>query len=947
LKPLLQSCGYQPSLLRLDYRFGTRDSVKTVPLAAFAHEPTDVRSACLAIIKSNGDPEIALREHRDLGAPVMFVCYEDSLQWWKQEPETPTRIHSINASALPRFFQEHQKDFAPHNIYRAKTRGRFSPEYQLSFVDSGLMPLVEGEMGKALHDLVEQVADDVIGRLHQDLMGGTNQKLLQVIFWLLAAKILHDKNVPGFTSLDLLNIERTFSVISTYYGTFQTFPFIGGAEKAALAEAAQTFVRFNYLGHLTIEALAYVYESTFVSAKTRSLLGIHSTPSYLVDYIIWGLAPWIAEIPQDKRYVFEPACGPATFLVAVMRLLKELFEEPTASQSSHDYVKQRLSGIDIDPFAIEIARLSLTLADNPHPDGWSVRSADMFIGGLIESLAKRSTILLANPPFGNFSDKERQEYARQGTDLQYMNKTAEILSRTLIHMQPGSVFGVVVPQSFLDSKNTISLRRFMTSEFELAEICLLPDRIFTFSGAESAIVLGRKHPRTHMASGKVRYRWVREPDVDRFKASYISTTDRLIPQQHFTLDPKANMRVPDLEDVWVWCRSLHQLRNIAQIGRGIEFKHKNLPAGIHTVSQKPFHGAVLGFDKISRTLQIHGQPPEIWINVDSMVIRRPGMGTTTGVPQILLNAARVRRNPWRLKAIIDRTGHAVTKRFLTIRPLSASYPLEFLWALCNSPFTNAYIYTHTSKRDILESDIRALPIPQITDTAIQRVVETVHAYFQAVESLSRESLFFSFDANTAYKLLKQIDAEILRLYSLPAHMERQVLDLFSSHERPGVPFDFKQYFPKNFALDIPLHAYLSENDQQRQETIVPFEGRQITTSIVETSFSNIKNIKPMSLEVKQRLQGHEQLVHTICTFAIQEAEARGLALDSINIRPTWSHEDDENTGIVIDVEIKAMADERLVYWNAVCERINQLEEMLQLEEQRFLNDEIYFIVNRS
>jgi hypothetical protein len=197
------------------------------------------------------------------------------------------------------------------------------------------------------------------------------------------------------------------------------------------------------------------------------------------------------------------------------------------------------------------------------------------------------------------------------------------------------------------------------------------------------------------------------------------------------------MRVPDLEDVWVWCRSLPQLRTIAQIGRGIEFKHGDLPVGTDTVSQKPFHGALRGFDKISRTLQIHGQPPESWVNVDSMVIRRPGTGTTTGVPQVLVNAARVRRNPWRLKAIIDRAGHAVTKRFLTVRPLSASYPLEFLWALCNSPLTNAYIYTHTTKRDILESDIRSLPIPQIADAALQRLVETVNAYFQAVESLSR------------------------------------------------------------------------------------------------------------------------------------------------------------------------------------------------------------------
>ena len=35
-----------------------------------------------------------------------------------------------------------------------------------------------------------------------------------------------------------------------------------------------------------------------------------------------------------------------------------------------------------DPFALEIARLSLTLADVPNPNGWALTEADMFSGRL-------------------------------------------------------------------------------------------------------------------------------------------------------------------------------------------------------------------------------------------------------------------------------------------------------------------------------------------------------------------------------------------------------------------------------------------------------------------------------------------------------------------------------------------------------------------------------------
>jgi len=169
--------------------------------------------------------------------------------------------------------------------------------------------------------------------------------------------------------------------------------------------------------------------------------------------------------------------------------------------------------------------------------------------------------------------------------------------------------------------------------------------------------------------------------------------------------------------------------------------------------------------------------------------------------------------------------------------------------------------------------------------------------------------------------------------------ESQAVGLFSGFQRPGAPFDFDQYFAKNFALDVPVNVYLSENDQQRQGTLLPLEG--------ESENFDRQIIKHISSEVRQRLKGHESLADIICMLASQVAEAQGLALRTINIRPAWSHEYNERTGLVIDVAIKATADERFVYWDTVCERINELEATLTPEEQRFLNDEIFFLVNRS
>jgi hypothetical protein len=331
LKPFLADCGYQSALLIDDYQYETVH----VPLAAFAHQPTDIRSACVAVVNAAGDPVSTVMQYRNLGAPVLFVCYEGQIQWWRQGIENPQYLETLAASELPRFFQEHQQFLAPHSIYRAKTRGRFENGYQLSFVDFGLMPLVEREIGQVLSTLVERVIIDMRHDLKpQEMTTSLSRWLFQSVFWLLAAKILHDKHVPTFRSLDLIDIDEVFSRIATHYGTAPYQHIQGQQERQALSAAAHTFAQFSHLGHVTTESLAYVYENTLISKEMRSQLGIHSTPSYLVDYIVWRLAPWIDEIALADRHIFEPACGHAAFLVAAMRLLKDLHPSAASGRNT-------------------------------------------------------------------------------------------------------------------------------------------------------------------------------------------------------------------------------------------------------------------------------------------------------------------------------------------------------------------------------------------------------------------------------------------------------------------------------------------------------------------------------------------------------------------------------------------------------------------------------------
>ena len=80
-----------------------------------------------------------------------------------------------------------------------------------------------------------------------------------------------------------------------------------------------------------------------------------------------------------------------------MRLLTELLPDHRATpQKRGPYLRSRLHGADIDAFALELARFSLTLRDIPNPNGWDLQCGDMFRPNSLEEQAKkiRSSLLI-------------------------------------------------------------------------------------------------------------------------------------------------------------------------------------------------------------------------------------------------------------------------------------------------------------------------------------------------------------------------------------------------------------------------------------------------------------------------------------------------------------------------------------------------------------------------
>ena len=794
-------------------------------MAGFAHETYDARSACVAAVDTNlltGQPlEELVTSYRGLGAPVLFTCCRQELQWWSFTTEKPVFREKVSADKVSNFFHKNREDFAPKKIYRAKNLWGLGKRQQLYFVDIGLMQLIEDEMGNRLGELMHRVLKLLRGGFtEKQLNKKENQRwIFRAGFWLLCAKILKDKGAEKFKRLNINDIDAVINVVSTHYGAREQVTIETQKQRRVLGNAAKEFSNFSSLHNLTTEAFGYMYEYVFVDKDLRSALGIHATPSYLVDYIVWQLWPWIEQIPEDKRVVLEPACGHAPFLTGAMRVLRELFDGD--KQEFHKYAKRQLRGIEVDSFAREIARLSLTSADFPNPNGWKIVEKDIYCEDELSQQAKKAMILLSNPPFENFSPNEQDVYNNGVNQLRCFNKAAEMLWRILPFMPAGAVFGVVLPRVFLHAKNLSELRKMLLDDFELAQICELPEYVFTFARHRSVLLFGRK--KTKESKKKIRdtkllYRKVGSTKLVEFKEKY-EGRDQYVLQSKFYDNNVFDLRLRELDDVWEYCeRNFPKLDSIAEGGQGLIYKGRDIPEGAKTFDKKRFPGAIKGYALFDRTIPLHGLPEEFWMNLDREVIRRPAWGREIGQSQIIMNYARVGSGPWRIKALADSKGRPLTSSFSVWRIRDEKWPLLSLWAILNSPFANAYMYCNSMERHNLAGTVRNIPLPLSKRDNISRLEELSKEYFQLVEKCDLE-----IGINVHHKakeLLLFIDSEVMRLYDLPPRYEKKILDLFQGVQRKGVNFDFQGYYPAGFESAIPLHEYLSEEYQRSTVSFV-------------------------------------------------------------------------------------------------------------------------------
>lgn len=764
-----QATGYRPEALVRDYPFAdvldSDGATRTVAFAAFTQTPPSYRSAALAMVEQGLEDDIAIvQRHRSLGAPLLFVVSAELVSVWQvRAGGAPRRLDQVALSEVPALFDRHRAEWQPEVIHRAKSIGSIDRAFQLDFVDIGLLPAVEGEIHVKLDQLLVdtmQAAERTPGERPTD-----PRQLFRIVFRLLAAKVLQDRGhgyAANWSPTDLTSVLRA---IESYYSLPPVLVGKTDAQLAPYAVAWTTLKQGISFSNISSDDLAFVYENTFVTPETRKQLGTHSTPRQLAEYAVARLE--LHRFPPEKLSIYEPFAGAGVFLVSALRHLRDLLPSEWSDLKRHEFLVDRLAGDEFDPFACEVATLSLILADYPNQNGWHIQQRDLFADGMLAERLRDHTVILCNPPFEAFSPAERRKYALAN---QTYSKPVAVLDAALDAAPLAMAF--VLPRPFIQDRQFAEQRRHIEQLYGDIELVELPDRIFGAAATESAMLIARDR----QALDAKRISLVSTEVADRDRVDFLKTgkvTVQRSAERAVTDPPRGDLWIPPLNDVWTHLTLHPQLGNRLVAHRGIEWQYEQDRAWSH--DRQP--GYCAGFH-IARNVSQFVLPQPVWLDCRRESLRGNAIDYLWDKPKLMANAGRLSRGPWRIAVTPDFAGLVGSQQWFGMWPKHdmTSEDLLTLAAIINGPVANAFLAVHSPAKGIRISAVHAIPMPELLPDISGLVADYRHLLLSTELVRDREERLRD--------LLVRIDAQVLAAYDLPPRFERALLDYFGTAERP-------------------------------------------------------------------------------------------------------------------------------------------------------------------
>ena len=673
----LSAVGYGDETIDPDYPIwlGRDRGIARLDLVAFGRSsPRDMSTAVVTV--TSGTVDDGYEAARTIAAPYFLMASGDQLDLWVAEPSQPRRwmtdVTAADSDALTRWL-------TPSAALSAKVGLRQMALFDVpvnllaaarSNTADRLAPIVGDALQAAGLALpTSRAADPVQARRVQ------HRKAARLVVGALTILVMRDQ-ARRSTSLTGSLVARAIQEHSTTFAWIDKATQIERSVLESLVDQLGSGINYQSLDPAI---LSHVYEQALVDDDDRKQLGIHYTPPGLALRLLEHLP--VELIAPDDRHVLDPACGSGTLLVAAHDRLRELQPQHWSDDARHADLAVHLHGYDIDPFASEIARLTLLLNAQPAGNGWQIDDKDTLRQPRPQP---QPSIVVTNPPW------------RYSTEDHHREQLADRFMQWSINaLAPGGLLGAILPASWLSVSNSSGTRSQLLEQFEVFEVWRLPEGTFATSNQSPAVVLARKRDGLGGTGARV-ISEVGRADLNGFLAGAPAAVRFLTSTADTALHEVAS--VPGVHKPTVPLGEIASVLSGQQPLSGISDRGVGTPYLDH-IGAVPSYGLVT--DDVLWRVDF---PGDFQGNRGARIVR---------LRKILASAARSSNNPWRFRVAVDLVGVAVRNSVRGIAPLDQSDD-DLLFALpiiIGSGFGSSYAASFGGDRNISAAVLRNLPVP--------------------------------------------------------------------------------------------------------------------------------------------------------------------------------------------------------------------------------------------
>jgi N-6 DNA Methylase len=677
-REILSVAGYGDDVVDSNYPvwLGRDRGIGHADLVAFGRPaPKDMSTAVITV--TSGTIEGAFDLAQMIGVPYFLLAEGEQLDLWVAEPARPRRWReAVTAADVP----DLREWLRPPAALMAKIGLR---QLHLFDIPVNLLATARShsadELAPIVGDSLRAASDSLRVRAGGDLEQGRrllHRSAARLVVGALTVLVMRDRDEGRRPSLDPTSLITR--VVEEHPSMFGWFADSSPQERSVLEALVKQLGDGIDYRSLDPSILSEVYEQALVNDDDRRRLGIHYTPPALARRLLTDLP--VETVAPEDRHVLDPSCGSGTLLIAAHDRLRDLQPSNWAEEERHRDLAVHLHGYDRDPFAREIARLTLLLHAQPAGNGWHIDELD-----IREQPSPRiaPNLIVTNPPWRYHADGRRIQTAD------------EFLRWSMNALAPGGLLGILLPVSWLSAENSAETRQRLSDQFDVFEIWRLPEGTFATSRAASAVLLARKRD----GLGGTGARVVRQVDrltLGRFLAGEPATASYLHAGGYVPLEVtapaltirKATTELGELADI---LSGSQPVKGIADRGRGQPY--------LNHLEDVSSYGIV--------------SEDQVWHVAFPEDFEKTWGATIVDKRKILASAARSSNSPWRFRVAIDTLGVAMRNSMRGIAPHDQGDD-DFLYALLiivGSGFASVHAAGFGGDRNISAKVLPSLPIP--------------------------------------------------------------------------------------------------------------------------------------------------------------------------------------------------------------------------------------------